>query len=199
MKQTTHTLLTELHGHFAYVASDEISVLCRPEWDMFDRGLEKIVSISASVAGATFTHVSQFPVFFDSRVWLGANVGQVLDYFRWRQAHAARNTLSGWCYWTLRQEGQTARQATARINGTSAAFKNEFLFQHGINFNELPAWQRRGTLLSWETYEKIGFNPIQQREVTVTRRHIVVNENLPMKEEYAAFIQRILTQEGPPR
>ena len=29
----------------------------------------------------------------------------------------------------------------------------------GINFNELPAWQRRGTGLYWERYERDAVNP----------------------------------------
>jgi tRNA(His) 5'-end guanylyltransferase len=59
MVQTTKALLEEIQGIYAYTETDEISVLCRPEWDFFDRSLEKIVSISASIASATFTHASQ--------------------------------------------------------------------------------------------------------------------------------------------
>src|SRR5579884_2279231 len=99
MAQTAKALLTELSGLLAYTASDEISVLCDPDWNLFDRSLEKIVSISAAVASATFTHASNMPVSFDSRVWLGTNGEQIRDYFRWRQAHAARCALNGWCYW----------------------------------------------------------------------------------------------------
>ncbi|MFY0581846.1 hypothetical protein ACN28S_53015 [Cystobacter fuscus] len=51
------------------------------------------------------------PAVFDSRVWLGVNEDAVLDYFRWRQADATRCALNGWCYWTLRKEGQSAAQA----------------------------------------------------------------------------------------
>lgn len=45
MVQTTKVLLEELQGIYAYTESDEISILCSPEWDFFDRSLEKIVSI----------------------------------------------------------------------------------------------------------------------------------------------------------
>lgn len=44
----------------------------------------------------------------------------------------------------LRQAGLSAQAATERLLGLSVADKNELLFQHGINFNELPAWQKRG-------------------------------------------------------
>jgi tRNA(His) 5'-end guanylyltransferase len=192
MVQTAKALLEGLHGIYAYTESDEISVLFRPTWDLFDRSLEKVVSISASIASSTFTHISKTLVNFDSRVWLGVDKSQVVDYFRWRQADATRCALNGWCYWTLRKAGESARKATAMLDGKSVAFKNELLFQHGINFNELPTWQRRGVGLYWEEYEKQGYNPVQAREVVVTRRQVKVDEELPMKEAYEGFIYRIL-------
>src|SRR5207249_1656476 len=67
----------------------------------FDRKLEKVVSLSAGIASAAFTQACGVPVHFDSRVWLGADAALVVDYFRWRQADAARCALHGWCYWTL--------------------------------------------------------------------------------------------------
>lgn len=195
MVQTSKALLQELNGIYAYTESDEISVLCRPEWDFFDRSLEKIVSISASIASATFTHASQTIVNFDSRVWLGADKSLVVDYFRWRQADAARCALNGWCYWTLRKAQHSTLETSALLKGQSVAFKNELLFQHGINFNNLPIWQRRGTGLYWEDYEKAGYNPIQQQAVVVKRRRIKVDEELPMKEAYAELILRIIDSE----
>jgi tRNA(His) guanylyltransferase len=62
-------------------------------------------------------------------------------------------------------------------------FQNELLFQHGINFNQLPLWQRRGIGLYWEKYIKEGFNPKTGEAVTATRRRIKVDEELPMKED----------------
>ena len=53
MRQTARALLEELHGAYAYTESDEISVLFDPDWDLFDRELEKLVSISAAIASAT--------------------------------------------------------------------------------------------------------------------------------------------------
>lgn len=56
MLATAKTLLEELHGIYAYTQSDEISVLFPPTWDLFDREVEKIVSVSAGIASAAFTH-----------------------------------------------------------------------------------------------------------------------------------------------
>ena len=192
MLQTARTLLEELQGIYAYTESDEISVLFRPEWKLFDREVEKLVSLSAGIASATFTLASQQPAHFDSRLWLGVDVAQVIDYFGWRQADAARCALNGWCYWTLRKAGKSVAAATAALKHQTVAAKNELLFQHSINFNNVPTWQRRGSGLFWETYEKAGYDPIQQKAVTASRRRIQVSEELPMKEAYGDWLRHII-------
>jgi tRNA(His) 5'-end guanylyltransferase len=98
MVQTARTLLETLQGLFAYTESDEISVLLPRAWDLYDRELEKIVSLSAGLASAEFTRACGEMAYFDSRAWLGVSDEQVVDYFRWRQADATRCALSGWCY-----------------------------------------------------------------------------------------------------
>ena len=197
MVETARALLDGLGGIYAYTESDEISLLFRPEWSLFDRELEKLVSVSAGIASAAFTSGAGLPAHFDSRVWLGATEDLVVDYFRWRQSDAGRCALNGWCYWTLRKAGQSVGQATAALEGTSFSEKNELLFRHGINFNDLPLWQRRGVGLYWETYEKEGFNPKKRERVTAIRRRVRIDRELPMRDDYARFLER-LVQPGEP-
>src|SRR5688572_4013323 len=68
MAKTAQALLKELHGIYAYTESDEISVLFPPQWDLFDRELEKVISISAGLASSTFTLAIGKQACFDSRV-----------------------------------------------------------------------------------------------------------------------------------
>jgi tRNA(His) 5'-end guanylyltransferase len=192
MVRTAEALLTELQSIYAYTESDEISLLFRPEWDLFDRELEKLVSVSAGIASSTFSLAAGVAVHFDSRVWLGATPELVVDYFRWRQTDAARCALNGWCYWTLRQGGLGEREATSELLGLSVADKNELLFRHGVNFNDLPVWQKRGVGLYWEEYQKEGFNPKMGVSVWATRRRIKVDEELPKGDEYAPFLRRLM-------
>jgi len=117
-----------------------------------------------------------------------------VDYFRWRNEDAARNALSGWCCWTLRKDGQSERQATKRLLGLSVSQKNELLFQYGINFNDLPDWQKRGIGLYWEEYDKPSVNPITNEEITVRRRRIRTDYDLPMKDDYDQFVRSIISQ-----
>ena len=192
MIETTKALITELDGLYAFTESDEISVIFPSNWNLFDRSVEKLVSISASIASSNFTHLSNSIVSFDSRLISLANKSQVIDYFLWRQADAARCALNGYSYWTLRSLGHSARRATSILDKQTREFKNELLFSNGINFNDVPSWQRRGTGIYWENYEKKGFNPITQEKVLTTRRRLKVDEDLPMKEDYGRFIESLI-------
>lgn len=90
------------------------------------------------------------------------------------------------------KEGKTLAEAMAGLSGQTVAFKHELLFQRGINFNELPLWQRRGTGMYWETCEKAGYDPVRQVEVAAVCRRLKIDETLSMKEAYGALIQATL-------
>jgi tRNA(His) 5'-end guanylyltransferase len=144
MIATARTLPAELSACYADIASDEISLLLDPGFDLFGRSVEKLDSVSAGIASAAVTQAGGEPAHVDSRLWLGTTIADVTDYFSWRQADAARCALNGWCYRTLRNAGQSRQQATRALDGASTADNNELPFRHGINCNDLPAWQRRG-------------------------------------------------------
>jgi tRNA(His) 5'-end guanylyltransferase len=116
----------------------------------------------------------------------------VLGYFRWRQEGSARCALHAWCYWTLRKAGVDGDAARAELDGKGRAEQNELLFRHGINFNDLPAWQRRGVGLYWEAHEKPGYNPITRSPVTAMRRALKQDLELPMGEAYEALLLDLL-------
>jgi len=80
------------------------------------------------------------------------------------------------------------------MNGMSVADKNELLFQYGINFNDLPSWEKRGVGLYWQEYEKIGHNPITGENITTKRNQIKRDLNLPMKDEYSHFIAELISK-----
>jgi tRNA(His) 5'-end guanylyltransferase len=122
----------------------------------------------------------------------------VVDYFRWRQADAGRCALNGWFYWTLVKAGGSPRQANAALLGQPSDAKHELLFRHGVTFAELPVWQRRGSALYYEAYEKEGFNPRTGETVRARRRGRVESE-LPIGDAYAALLDdRISSTEAGP-
>src|SRR5207248_7968299 len=118
---------------------------------------------------APLTGSANEPPHCAARLWVSVGVADVVDYFSWRQADAARRALNGWGDWTLRKQGQSRQQATTALERASTADKNELLFRHGVNFNDLPTWQRSGIGLWWETYQRPGYDPIRQIEVTAER------------------------------
>ena len=177
---------------YGYTQSDEISLLFHPEERSFNRKERKLNSILAGEASARFSLLLGDLASFDCRISQLPNVELVRDYFRWRNEDAHRNALNAHCYWMLRAEGKSVREATATLIGMSVARKNELLFRHGVNFNDLPNWQKRGVGLVWEAYEKVVRNPKTDEEVIAQRRRIRHELELPMKDEYGAFVAQQL-------
>lgn len=101
-------------AQMAYVQSDEISVLIHgykklTSTPWFDGEVQKIVSVSASIAAATMTKESPNifarqmehgddaidfvrPAYFDSRVFILPE-SEVCNYFLWRQKDCSRNSI----------------------------------------------------------------------------------------------------------
>ena len=148
---TKHLMHCGFKVIYGYTESDEISLLFDLNEAAFSRKTRKYNSILAGEASAAFSHQLKGVAAFDCRLSLLPRAQDVVDYFRWRNEDAYRNALNAHCYWMLRKEGYAAHTATQEINGKSTAFKHELLFQRGINFNDLPDWQKRGVGLYWKT------------------------------------------------
>jgi tRNA(His) guanylyltransferase len=189
---TTHVMDCGFRALFGYTQSDEISILMSRDDETFGRKLRKLNSILAGEASAMFTSLLGAPAAFDCRISQLPTERDVLDYFRWRQEDAARNALNSHCYWLLRKSGESATAATQRLRGLTTAAKNEFLFQAGVNFNDLPSWQKRGAGVSWEAVEVEGRNPLTGEVTTATRRRLRPALELPMKEHFEELIARTM-------
>lgn len=187
-----HLLQSGFPVRYGYAQSDEISLLFDPGANTFGRKLRKYHSILAGEASAKFSLLLGDMGVFDCRIAQLPRPVDVVDYFRWRAEDALRNALNAHCYWLLRGEGATEVGATNHIRGLSTADKNELLFQRGTNFNNLPAWQRRGLGVYWQDVEREGFNPVTQQATTTTRRELVTDLELPVREAYMQFVQDLL-------
>ncbi|MBR0098078.1 MAG: guanylyltransferase [Synergistaceae bacterium] len=177
---------------YGYTESDEISLLFHPDENNFARKIRKYNSILAGVASASFSISLGKQAVFDCRMIPLPTLERGQDYFQWRQEDAHRNSLNSHCYWLLRKQGKSVTEATDMLAGKSVAFKNELLFQNGINFDNLPSWQKRGVGVYWDTYEKQGFNPVTGKTETAERRGLKVDYELPLRAEYSAFIANFL-------
>ena len=190
-----HLMICGFNVIYGYTESDEISLLFSLEEQTFNRKLRKYNSILAGEASAKFSLLLNDLAVFDCRIAQLPSKNEVVDYFRWRNEDAFRNALNAHCYWKLRGNGLTAKKSTKQIEGLSVANKNELLYKNGINFNELPNWQKRGIGLYWVNYDKEGVNPKTGRKTLTQRRKIYVDYDLPMKVDYDGFILNILEKE----
>ena len=150
---------------YGYTESDEISLLFSYYETLFSRKSRKLISILAGEASAKFSLLLGAIGAFDCRLSELPNKQLVADYFRWRNEDAHRNALNAHCYWRLRQDNFSQSDATAKIEGMSLADKNELLYQYGINFNELPNWQKRGIGVYWNVLRQRKMNKRYQKNV----------------------------------
>ena len=193
MVDTVKTLMEDSGFNiiYGYTESDEISLLFHKEDNTFGRKVRKINTTLAGEASAVFSLALGMKATFDCRVIPLPNIDRVMDYFAWRQEDSHRNSLNAWTYWTLRKEGLSQEEATSEVEGKPVSYKNELLFQRGINYNDLPSWQKRGTGVYFTDIMKEGFNPITNEKVMVKRRGLKVDYELPLEDEYRQFIRSI--------
>jgi tRNA(His) 5'-end guanylyltransferase len=177
-----HLMQAGMRVLYAYTQSDEISLLLHHDEQAFGRKTRKLISVLAGEASAKFSLLLGAVAAFDARVSELPSQDLVIDYFRWRQEDAHRNALNGHSYWALRRKGQSAQEATQALEGLSGAQKNELLFQNGIQFNDLPAWHRRGMGLLW----------CESSEGRAIHREL----ELPMRDAYDAFLRDLLLDGG---
>lgn len=140
---TASMLCEEIQGaKLAYWQSDEISILAT-DYDTlttqawFDKNLQKVVSVSASLAAASFNDDFCPPrsATFDSRAFVLPKE-EVCNYFLWRQQDATRNSINS--------VGQS-KFSPKQLHGLSTDKVQDLLFREkGINWNDLPIWQKRG-------------------------------------------------------
>ena len=181
---------------YGYTQSDEISLLFAKEENTFHRKERKFNSILAGEASAKFSLLLGDMGAFDCRIVQLPNIELVENYFRWRQEDAKRNALNGHCYWSLRDEGLSGKEASAILDKLNVSEKNELLFERGTNFNNIPSWQKRGTGLYWEAYEKEGLNPMNNEKTITTRRRLKMDYELPFGDDYGEFILGFLEDES---
>lgn len=198
--------MVQFNAIYGFTESDEISLLLGREFDMYNRSVEKLVSLSAAVASSTFTtwFTMAFPddyrnkcwglepIALDSRIWFAGDEARVIDYFRWRASDAVRCGLNSWAYWTLRKAGKSAGQATSILANKGVAFKNELLFKHGINFEKLPLWQKRGIGAYWRQEKGIAVNRKTGQTVATKCRKLYLDTELVKGEDYGKYVAKII-------
>ena len=177
---------------YGYTESDEISLLFAYGAATFERKVRKYNSILAGEASAHFTKVFGETGVFDCRVVPLPDLDSVVDYFRWRQEDSNRNSLNAYVYWTLRDEGMSAREADRQLLSISNERKIEILAERGIDYGSVPGWQRWGVGLYNVKVERKGFNPMTGKEETGNGNALQVDRELPLRDEYVSLVKSTL-------
>lgn len=160
----------------AYVQSDEISLLLTDfatvqtdAW--FDGSVQKMASISASIATAQFNRLrigADVPISiqrfacFDSRCFTIPDPVEVENYFIWRQNDATRNSIQ------MAGQANFSHKQLQRVDCNQI---QEMLFsEKGINWNNYPEGFKRGrcAVKITETVPLIDLNPTTPKHVTGT-------------------------------
>lgn len=174
MNQTAIALCSEIQGaKFAYVQSDEISVYVSDKDTLetqawFDNNLQKMVSISSSIATAKFNkeRSNRYHLWwnsmndddeydmkerdalykkyctlalFDSRAFVIPEAEEVVNYFVWRQQDCTRNSI---------QSVAQSMYSQKELHGKHSGALQELIFQKGINWNDCDETLKRGRFIS---------------------------------------------------
>lgn len=154
MDETACYMCKNIQGaKFAFVQSDEISILLTDfeglttdAW--FDGNIQKMASISASLATAKFNELRPNKIaLFDSRVFTIPSDIEVENYFIWRQQDTTRNSIS-----SVAQSMFSHRE----LENKNTDQTQEMCFKKGVNWNDFSAKLKRGRLIVKQDYEKEG-------------------------------------------
>jgi len=205
MDETAKFLCENIQGsQIAYVQSDEISILINNYQTLdtqpwFENNLQKMVSVAASMAGVTFSMISdkiwgddcveggdgypvcipiRKPAYFDCRAWILPE-SEVCNYFLWRQQDATRNSVQMLAR-TLYSHKQLENKANAELQ--------ELCFQKGINWNDCPTTQKRGRCIVKQTTLKEGKNPKTGEVFMAQRSEWVVDTEIPVFSQDRNYI-----------
>jgi tRNA(His) 5'-end guanylyltransferase len=195
MDETAAYLCKNIMGaKFAYVQSDEISILLTDFDDIstqswFDGNIQKMASISASMATARFNqlrtvrayaNINTDPIehgptafymsgaqvldiklaMFDARVFQIPYSEEVINYFIFRQQDATRNSIS-----SVAQSLYSHKE----LHGKSSDEMQEMIFQKGVNWNDFSYREKRGGVITKVTKDVPVKNPKSDQPSTVTR------------------------------
>lgn len=158
MIRTTADLVEKTHARIGYTQSDEISLTWladTPKSEVFFSGkVQKIVSVLAALTTAAFTRAildsdlaggAALLPHFDARAFSLPSRTEAANAILWREMDATKNAIS---------MAVGAYYSAKQLHGKSGAEKQEMLFAKGINFNDYPAFFKRGTFLRRVTRER---------------------------------------------
>jgi len=190
MINTSKDIFSEFSPLFIYTFSDEINILLGEI--PFSGRIEKLNSVFPALASSFFFKYlgkyfsimddEDIVVSFDSRVIPIANSEEIVKYFKWRQDESWRNCINSYAYWTLRLEF-SKEVATSKLKNLKSSDIHDFLYEKGINLNDVENYQKRGIAIYKYQEEIRGFNPKKNEENISYRNRLCVDRDLAIFDE----------------
>ncbi len=183
MSKVCRDLFEEFSAEFAYSFSDEISLLLNIV--PFEGRIEKINSVMASFAASSFVmHYNmkfKKPPSFDSRI-IPITDEDILGYFKWRQDESWRNCVNSYGISYLKSKYSNS-EANDKIKGMNLSDIHEFLFENGINLNDVETYKKRGIAVYRKNKKVVGFNKKENKNQTSYRSYVYTDWQLPIFTE----------------
>ncbi len=159
MIETARFLVQEMTARVGYTQSDEITLAWyEPSESVteyaFDGRFQKLASVLAGLASARFGQLvaRELPDYlaltphFDCRVWQVPTLADAADVFVWREDDATKNSVS---------MAAGAQYGDRELHGVDSAGKQALLRKKGIDWNDYPAFFKRGTYLQRRKVERV--------------------------------------------
>lgn len=160
MDETAKYLCEQIQGaKIGYTQSDEITIVLtdydnRDTSAWFDNNIQKMVSVSASIATAKFNQLRTLRLannsyidsdnvidnelaMFDSRVFQVPTVDEMVNVMIFRQQDCTRNSIS------MAADAVVGGDMT----GVKSGDKQEMMFQKGVNWNDYKTKYKRGSVV----------------------------------------------------
>jgi tRNA(His) 5'-end guanylyltransferase len=183
MVKTLSYLLTALGASFGFAEQCELSLFAIAGGGDARRLLSRI----SGEASAKLSLLLGSVCTFETRLYELEDVSLAVDYFAWRQHEAELRAVERYCTFTLAQSGTEAQASERILAGLGPDEKVELLRQNGLDFQGVPAWQRRGASVAL----RANGVPAQGDEAE-SRARLVVDLNLPADAEFDAYLKPLL-------
>ena len=138
-----------------YIQSDEISIWMNNDQTIdsqawFGNSINKIVSVSASIATSEFNSLMGTKANFDSRAFILPNETEVVNYMLWRAKDWERNSLSMYA---------RSVYSAKELHGKNKSDQHEMLHLKEMNWNDLNPQLKNGTMLVFDGSSMIILHP----------------------------------------
>ena len=163
--KTCYELMRIFNCDACYTTSDEISMFFL-KYVPYSGRVEKIVSITASVASTSLSLQLNRPLYFDSRV-IKVDLRDLEKYYLYRVRTGFNNYVCQLYHKVFKDK------ETPHLNQMIIELK-----ERGIDIGEKPKWVLYGSLVHWTIVEKIGYNPITGEQVVAERRVLMATDSL---------------------